>query len=52
MEQKFPGALWKGAGGQFVRENSHSKAEVESTEWSVAMRLTVREQKTASMMET
>lgn len=39
-------------GGQFVRENSRSKAEVESAEWSVAMRLKVREQKTARVMET
>lgn len=35
-----------------MRENSRSKAEVGSTEWSVAMRLTVREQKTARVMET
>lgn len=41
-----------GRGERFVRENSRSKAEVGSTEWSVAMRLTVREQKTARVMET
>lgn len=35
-----------------MRENSHSKAEVESAEWSVAMRLAVREQKMARVMET
>jgi len=40
-----------------VRKNSRSKAEVGSAEvgsaeWSVAMRLTVREQKTARVMET
>lgn len=42
MEQKFPGAQRKGQ--QSVRESSRGGAEVDSAEWSVAVRLTVREQ--------
>lgn len=38
---KVSGGPVKG-GGKSVRENSQSKAEVGSAEWSVSMRLTVR----------